>query len=313
MRFRVDVVGLGAEEALGAVYDLSMPMAIVIPAHNEEAVVQRCLDALLTGIRPDELEVVVVCNGCNDKTAEKARVCASSHPGNVRVVETPHASKTHALNLGDRVVSGFPRFYVDADVVLSVDSVRRIAARLERGDAAAASPALDVDLRHSTWPVRAYYRIWTQLPYVREGMIGVGVYALSESGRRRFGEFPDVIADDGFVRMLFTAEERLRVDEAPVRVVAPEGMDDLLRIKTRSRLGGYQLRKLFPEITRRERASKSYQAAIWLIALQPWLWPHAIVYAVVQLTTRLRARRLAASQVAYTWEKDQSSRRHETS
>ena len=86
---------------------------------------------------------------------------------------------------------------------------------------------MDVDLRGSSLAVRAYYRIWTRLPYVREGMIGVGVYALSEEGRRRFREFPDVIADDGYVRMLFSSGERVRVDDAPVRVYAPAALSDL--------------------------------------------------------------------------------------
>jgi hypothetical protein len=227
------------------------------------------------------------------------------------VLETGQASKTEALNLGDRTVSGFPRFYVDADVVLDLDGLRRIAARLVSGDGLAASPSMDMDLGRSTWPVRAYYRVWTSLPYVREGMIGVGVYALSEAGRRRFEEFPDVIADDGFVRMLFTADERLRVDGARVRVMAPRRMDDLLRIKTRSRLGGYELMTRFPELAIRERRSKSYGGAMRLIVLRPWLWPHAIVYAAVQLTTRRRARSHLADRTSYVWEKDLSTRRAE--
>lgn len=292
-------------------YDFSMSIAVVIPAHNEESVVERCLDALLTGARPGELDIVVVCNGCEDRTAERARTRARGEE--VRVLETDRASKTEALNLGDRVVSGFPRFYVDADVVLPLDGLRRMAARLVRGDALAAAPTMDVDLGRSTWPVRAYYRVWTLLPYIREGMIGVGVYALSEDGRRRFGEFPDVIADDGFVRMLFRADERLRVDGARVRVVAPKRMDDLLRIKTRSRLGGYELRTRFPELTIRERRSKSYGGAVGLILLRPWLWPHAIVYAAVQLTTRRRARSHLANRTPYVWEKDLSTRRAEES
>jgi glycosyltransferase involved in cell wall biosynthesis len=286
-----------------------MAIAVVIPAHNEESVVERCLDALLTGARPGELDIVVVCNGCEDRTAEKAQ--SRAHGEDVRVLETGQASKTEALNLGDRTVSGFPRFYVDADVVLDLDGLRRIAARLVSGDGLAASPSMDMDLGRSTWPVRAYYRVWTSLPYVREGMIGVGVYALSEAGRRRFEEFPDVIADDGFVRMLFTADERLRVDGARVRVMAPRRMDDLLRIKTRSRLGGYELMTRFPELAIRERRSKSYGGAMRLIVLRPWLWPHAIVYAAVQLTTRRRARSHLADRTSYVWEKDLSTRRAE--
>jgi hypothetical protein len=37
---------------------------VVIPAHNEAAVIRRSLDALLAGFAPNELHVVVACNGC---------------------------------------------------------------------------------------------------------------------------------------------------------------------------------------------------------------------------------------------------------
>ena len=197
-----------------------MPISVVIAAHDEERVIARCLEAMLQGAGAEELEIVVVCNGCTDLTADVARGYAAR---GVRVMETPVASKTSALNLGDTEVIGFPRFYVDADVTLPLTSIRRIAARLE-GGALAASPVMTVDLRGAGAAVRAYYRIWMRLPYVREGLIGVGVYALSEEGRGRFEAFPDVIADDGYVRMLFADGERVRVDGAPVRVRAPESV-----------------------------------------------------------------------------------------
>ena len=116
-------------------------------------------------------------------------------------------------------------------------------------------------------------------------MIGVGVYALSEDGRRRFGAFPDVIADDGYVRMLFGSSERVRVDDAPVRVYAPERLSDLVRIKTRSRLGRYELRQRFPDLSARERTTKSYRQAVLDVVVRPWLWPAAIVYAAVRATS----------------------------
>src|SRR5262245_50140774 len=37
----------------------AMPVSVVIPAHDEEAVLGRCLDALLGGAAPGELDVVV--------------------------------------------------------------------------------------------------------------------------------------------------------------------------------------------------------------------------------------------------------------
>ena len=281
-----------------------MALSVVIAAYNEDEVIGRCLDALLSTARPTELEIVVVCNGCTDRTAEVAR----AYGDGVRVIETPIASKTAALNLGDDAASGFPRLYVDADVTLPLASVRRIAGRLAEPDALAAAPTMQVDLRGSSLAVRAYYRVWTRLPYVREGMIGVGVYALSEDGRRRFEAFPDVIADDGYVRALFDASERVCVDDAPVRVYAPKRFSDLVRIKTRSRLGRYELGQRFPDLMARERGTKSYSDAVRTLVVLPWLWPAAFVYAAVQVKTRWRARRQLASLDTYVWERDPSSR-----
>ena len=46
---------------------------VIIPAHNEESEIARCLDALRPSDRPAELQVIVVCNGCTDGTASVAR------------------------------------------------------------------------------------------------------------------------------------------------------------------------------------------------------------------------------------------------
>jgi len=294
----------GAAHGPNTRYDYFVGISVVIAAHNEEAVLGRCLDALLRTARTGELEIAVVCNGCTDGTEEVAQ----GYGEDIGVLDTQEASKTAALNLGDAAVSGFPRFYVDADVTLPLASVRRIAARLSEGHALAAAPVMNLDLRGSSLAVRAYYRIWERLPYVREGMIGVGVYALSEEGRRRFTAFPEVIADDGYVRMLFSSIERICVGDAPVRVYAPARLSDLVRIKTRSYLGRYELRERFPDLVARERTTKSYRSALGTIALRPWLWPAAVLYAAIVLRSRRRARVQLASIGNYVWERDQSSR-----
>ena len=120
----------------------------------------------------------------------------------VRVIETPKPSKTAAFNLGDAVS---PAFRGSTSTRTSpFHSNRsggspRVSTRKCPGGVAGHGPLISrVQLRGSgVLPGLA------DLPYVREGMIGVGVYALSEKGPERFAEFPDVIADDGYVRMLF--------------------------------------------------------------------------------------------------------------
>ena len=95
--------------------------SIIIPAYNEGQVIERCLDAVLADAKPGEFEIVVVCNGCKDDTAERAR----RYGDRVTVVETPVGSKIGALNLGDDHATRFPRFYVDADIQLTAHAMTR--------------------------------------------------------------------------------------------------------------------------------------------------------------------------------------------
>ncbi len=53
-------------------------IAVVVPAHDEEALIGRCLDALLVAARHPDLageavEILVVLDACRDRTAEIAR------------------------------------------------------------------------------------------------------------------------------------------------------------------------------------------------------------------------------------------------
>ncbi len=192
-------------------------ISVIIPAHNEEPVIERGLRSLTQGAARSELEVIVACNGCNDKTAQIARQFGSP----VRVIETEIASKANALNLGDMSASGFPRLYMDADVVMTIGSIREIVKALEVKGVLAAAPAVrTVFLAETSWAVRAYYEFWMALPYVQEGMMAAGAYAVNREGRKRFGSFPDVIADDGYFRLQFGPTERVEVRNAVSTVYA---------------------------------------------------------------------------------------------
>src|SRR5512142_3102283 len=93
---------------------------VVIPAHNEAAVIGRCLTRLLADAQPGEFEVVVACNGCTDDTAS---VASDAAPG-VRVLRLDKASKSLALQAGDDAASVLPRLYLDADIELDTASAR---------------------------------------------------------------------------------------------------------------------------------------------------------------------------------------------
>ncbi len=278
-------------------------ISVIIPAHDEEAVLPRCLESVTDGADPSELEVIVVCNGCSDGSARVAR----GHAFPVRVLETEEASKTHAWNLGDEVATAFPRLYLDADVQISWAAIQNVARALDDPHVLAAAPRIEIDTRGSSFAVKAFYRTWLQLPYFHTNMIGSGMFALSEAGRSRFGRFPDVIADDDFVRRQFAASERATVSDCHFTIFAPRDLASLVRIKTRSRLGRVQLDRA--ELVGVSEGGPSSARAALGLARSPSNWGALLVYGIVTAWTRVLARRRAAAGAFGGWERDDTSRR----
>jgi glycosyltransferase involved in cell wall biosynthesis len=280
-------------------------ISIVIPAHNEASVIGRCLEALLPEPEKPLFQIIVVANGCADATAEVAR----SYGRSVMVLETPVASKANALNMGDSVATGFPRVYLDADVVISANSVERLGEALAGDGPRAAAPQVAFAFpERASWLVRCYYDFWTSLPYVREGMVTAGAYAVNAAGRSRFGAFPDVICDDTYFRFHFSAEEREEVKGATCLVTFPGRLFDLIRIRTRTRVGLRQLKQLFPQLLSAEMRPRRYLAALRAFSPRPTAIAGAGLYLLVHLFSSWRAQRQARSLAAYAWERDTSSR-----
>ena len=277
-------------------------IAIVIPARNESSVIARTLRAITAGVEPSQLDVIVVCNGCTDDTAAIARKFGPP----VRVVETDIGSKTHALNLGDQTTYYFPRIYIDADVLIDYDAIHALASRLEQGDVLAVAPLALVDLNGCSWFIRAYYDIRSRLPSAHTGIGGSGVYALSLEGRRRFGPFPDVTSDDGYVRIQFKREERETLASVNSIVFAPRTIRDLINIRTRARYGTMELAQRFPELWR-NAGERNHKSLISLF-VSPFLWPKLLAYSSVNIIARFKAiLRIRSSHLL--WERDNTSRK----
>lgn len=202
--------------------------SIVIAAHNEEAVIARTLALLHEVVDQGLVDVVVVCNGCTDRTAEVARNFTG-----VRVRELDHPSKTAALRHGDQIAMPGPRIYLDADVELTGAAAVATMVALTDG-ALAARPPHRFESSRASWVVRRWYAVREQLPSIATALWGAGCYALSVEGRTRFGEFPEIVADDLFIDALFLADEIRIVDTDPITVRTPRVTADLLRIMRRS-------------------------------------------------------------------------------
>ncbi|MFE4257792.1 glycosyltransferase [Streptomyces sp. NPDC056883] len=284
--------------------------SIVIPAHNEGRVIGRLLDALLDGPPATGPDIVVVCNGCTDDTAE---VAAARGP-RVRVVETPIPSKHQALRLGDEHAHGFPRFYVDADVVVGAADVRALADVLATDPALlAAAPGRDIPLTGCAWPVRAYYRVWQLLPAVREGLFGRGVIAVTEPGHARLAALPPLMADDLAASLAFAPGERRVVETARVVVLPPRTWGDLIKRRVRAATSSAELER-FQAARASGPAGPQPSARTGtgdlraLLRAQPRLLPGVLVFVVAALAARRGSRKAIRSGDFSTWLRDESSR-----
>ena len=210
--------------------------AVIVPAYNEAAVIKRTLAPLSQAAVDGFIELIVVCNGCTDDTAEVAR----SVPG-VRVMELEQGSKPAALNAGDEAATLWPRLYLDADIQISAAAVLAVLDRLAQGDVLAARPDSRYDSDGASALVRSYYRARRRIPQHKLAMWGAGAYGLSAKGHQRFGIFPMVTGDDLYVDTQFDADEKAVVATDPSVVKTPADAKSLLAILRRSHRGTAEL------------------------------------------------------------------------
>jgi cellulose synthase/poly-beta-1,6-N-acetylglucosamine synthase-like glycosyltransferase len=125
-------------------------VAVIVPAHNEAALIDRCLTSLKAQDYPhDRMEIVVVDDGSTDETAEIAeahvhggdgrdlvirgeKIAVGPFAGRFLVIRNGHAGKAHALNTGIDACDAEIVVNVDSDVVLAPGSVRAIAEAFVR-------------------------------------------------------------------------------------------------------------------------------------------------------------------------------------
>ena len=275
--------------------------SVVIPAHDEERGIQRCLEALRVGVPAEALDVIVVCNGCSDDTAQRAR---ESWPG-ARVLELPVASKAAAVRAGNAASDVFPRVHLDADVRLTGGDLVLLVEPLHRGEVEATAPRRVLVREGASRLVRWYYDVWEQLPQVRSGLFGRGAFALSAAGQQRVSSLPDLMSDDLVASEVFSADERRVVEGAVVVVGPPRTTRDLVRRRVRVHTGNAQAAA---RGLRRDESATTLRSLLRLALTRPRLLPRLPVFLAVAMLARLGSRPALRAGDFSTWQRDESSR-----
>ncbi len=104
-----------------------MNISVIIPAHNEEKYIADTIRSI-----PEQVETIVVANGCTDKTEDVVR--KFSH---VTLLSLPNAHVSAARNAGATRATGDVLLFLDADTLLSKDSLQKIREQFTEGQSIA--------------------------------------------------------------------------------------------------------------------------------------------------------------------------------
>ena len=123
-------------------------VTIALPVLNEEAHIERCLEAIAAQTYPRIVEILVMDGGSDDATAE----IASRFPG-VRVLDNPGRRQSAGLNLALGAARGDVLVRVDGRTLIAPDYVDRCVRALT--DSGAALVGGPIEPQGTTWVERA--------------------------------------------------------------------------------------------------------------------------------------------------------------
>jgi glycosyltransferase involved in cell wall biosynthesis len=171
-----------------------MRLSIIIPAFNEERMIERCLgsvtDALIAAVGTGVTsEIIVADNNSTDNTAGLAKQ-AGAH-----VVFEPINQIGRARNAGAAVATGDWLLFLDADSVLSPELLSDILHVIKSGSYVGCGSTLSMP--GLPWWAHAILRFWTQMSVLLRWAAG----ALLVCRRDAFGEV------GGFSQELYALEE----------------------------------------------------------------------------------------------------------
>jgi cellulose synthase/poly-beta-1,6-N-acetylglucosamine synthase-like glycosyltransferase len=224
-------------------------VSVLIAAFREAATIEKKLESLAGQSRvPDE--VVLVCDGSDDGTAEIARTAGEKHlPGRLKVIEKARGGKPAALNAALEQSSGEVLVFTDARQPLSANAVEVLVADLGDPGVGAVGGLLEMTGDAPAgfyWKYEALIRKWEGTSGSTVGVSGA-LYAVK---RALVTPFPDdTILDDVFMPMHVRLQKQRVGLEPEARAFdrAAESKREFAR-KVRTLSGNFQLLLLQPKL-----------------------------------------------------------------
>jgi cellulose synthase/poly-beta-1,6-N-acetylglucosamine synthase-like glycosyltransferase/spore germination protein YaaH/peptidoglycan/xylan/chitin deacetylase (PgdA/CDA1 family) len=137
-------------------------VAVLIPAYNEEKVIERTVQGALDSDYPN-LRVVVIDDGSKDRTLQIVRrsFAAEEADGRVLILTKPNGGKAEALNFGLEHIGDAEIFVgIDADTIIAPDAILRMVPHFLNPKVAAVAGNAKVGNRVNLWTR------WQALEYI---------------------------------------------------------------------------------------------------------------------------------------------------
>ena len=137
-------------------------VAVLIPAYNEEKVIERTIRAALNSNYPN-LRVIVIDDGSRDRTLEVAKAAfrAEEASGKVLILSKDNGGKAAALNYGIQHIQDAELFVgIDADTIIASDAISRLVPHFINPKVGAIAGNAKVGNRVNLWTR------WQALEYI---------------------------------------------------------------------------------------------------------------------------------------------------
>lgn len=200
--------------------------SIVIPAHNEEKVIGKCLDCVI-GQKKRDIEIVVVNDGSSDNTKEivekYARKCSK-----IKLINFSRGhSAAFARNAGAKIAMGGYLIFIDADQLAEKDFTERIEKFLEKNPEIDGSDYLVLSYKPETifqkaWS--AYRKCYPSIGLVH--IIRKNVFDKLRGFDEKVFYFEDTEFRDRFLKQNYVFKGPI---SAEVHHIEPEGWKDFVR------------------------------------------------------------------------------------
>ncbi len=261
-------------------------VAVLIPAYNEEKVIERTIRAALNSNYPN-LSVIVIDDGSKDRTLEVARkaFAAEAAAGKVLILGKTNSGKAEALNYGIEHVGDAELFVgIDADTIIAPDAISRLVPHFINPKVGAIAGNAKVGNRVNVWTR------WQALEYITSqnferraldvlgavsvvpGAIGAWrVSAVQEAG----GYHIDTVAEDADLTMaLLRRGYRVEYEDMALAYTeAPTNANGLMRQRFRWSFGILQA-------VYKHRSVMARKGALGWVAL-PNIWIFQILLPLV--------------------------------